>query len=240
MRSLAVALLLALVALATSPARGDSCELKDQEGWEPGEAQAELAKCEEVARVSTSVEVRFAALCRGATWAYRLAEPQGDRSSEHARHGMELAERARKMMPGRVEGHYKYAICLGLYLRENTLSGFTRVDDLITAAKRAVELDETYDRGGPHRLLALLYAEAPRFVGPGDRDLARKHLARLIAVAGEDEENKLAAVKVHMEIGEKERARELLKAADPERGRDERRRRELREEHGKLRKELDG
>lgn len=234
-----LAVVLSLVFLAASAARaGDPCDLdpavKDRAGME-----AELGRCETIARVATSTEARYEACCRGAAYAFALAEPESDRSSDLARRGVELAERGRADCPDRVEAHYRYALCLGVYLRENKLSALTKVDDLIAAAKRAIAIDERYDRGGPHRLLARLYAEAPRFIGPGDRDLARKHLARLLAIAGDDEENKLTAVHVHSEIGEADEARALLNRVDPERGADESHRRELRVERDRLEKELD-
>lgn len=173
-----------------------------------------LEDCEGIARVATESGVIYAAACRGAAYAFRLAEPEGESSGDLARRGFELAGRARLLAPGRVEAHYRYAVCLGIYLRENRLSGIARVGDLMSAARRAAELDGSYDRGGPHRLLARIYAEAPRLVGPGDHDLARTHLARLLELAGQDDENRLTAVSVHLSLGDEERARELLAKLD--------------------------
>lgn len=173
-----------------------------------------LEDSEGIARVATESGVVYAALCRGAAYAFRLAEPEGGSSGDLARRGFELAARARGLAPGRVEGHYRYAVCLGIYLRENRLSGIARVGDLLTAARRAAELDGSYDRGGPHRLLARIYAEAPRLVGPGDHDLARAHLARLLQLAGQDDENRLTAVSVHLSLGDEELARGLLAKID--------------------------
>jgi hypothetical protein len=222
---------------ALSARAQESCEPEDIH--EPRAVEAALGRCDAVARLTTSTETRFAALCRGAAYAFRLAEPEGDRSSDFAHHGVELARQARELQPGRVEGHYQYALCLGIYIRENRVAGFRKLDDLIAAANRAVECDERYDRGGPHRLLALLYAEAPRLVGPGDHDLARKHLARLLAVAGEDEENKLTAVHIQIEIGDDEKARATLKTVNLERIPEGPERLELRAQKQKLQKQLD-
>ena len=227
-----------LLALALPARAQESCE--PESIHEPPAVEAALARCESVARLTTSEATRFAALCRGAAYAFRLAEPEGDRSSELAKRGVELAQKARELRPHRVEGHYQYALCLGIYIRENKVTSFGKIDDLIAAANRAVECDERYDRGGPHRLLALLYAEAPRLVGPGDRDLARKHLARLLAVAGDDEENKLTAARVHREIGDDDGARALLRTVDPDHAPEGPSRQELRAEKLKLQKELSG
>src|SRR5262245_874751 len=127
--------MLIVLSAAMTVANGDSAE-PDNAIRDPRQVEAALSKCEEIAKITTSAEVRYAALRRGSCYAFRIAEPTGDRSSDLARRGLELAERARKIAPERVEGHYRFALCLGIYLRENTLSGLTRVDDLIEAAKR--------------------------------------------------------------------------------------------------------
>ena len=178
-----VAAVLVLLAIAGA-ARGETCE-PDDSIRDARAVEAALVREEAVAAAATSTVARYSALCRAASYAFRIAEPENDRSSDLAARGVELADRARKLAPDRPEAHYRYAICLGIYLRENKLSGFTRVDELIAAAKKVIEIDERYERAGGHRLLALLYAEAPRFIGPGDHDKARKHAARLLALAGD-------------------------------------------------------
>lgn len=58
----------------------------------------------------------------------------------------------------------------------------------------AIELDETYERAGPHRLVGRLHAVAPRvpfFTGWIDRDLALRHLERAVELAPEDLYNRL-------------------------------------------------
>ncbi|MBI3726436.1 hypothetical protein HY251_21140 [bacterium] len=198
--------------------------------------EAELARCEEIAKVSTG-DALFGALCRGACYAFDLAEPEGGRSGAIAERGCKLADQARKLRSERVEGHYRYALCLGIYLREHSLAALTRVSELVASAKRAVELDERYDRGGGHRLLASLYSEAPGFMG-GDRDLARKHLDGMLRVAGDDEENKLVAAKVYLEIGDRPGARAALAKCRPEREPDEATRKERQAELERLRRKL--
>ena len=165
-----------------------------------------IATQQEGSHAESTIEVRSALQFKQIT--------ERESSGDLARRGFELAGRARLLAPGRVEAHYRYAVCLGIYLRENRLSGIARVGDLMSAARRAAELDGSYDRGGPHRLLARIYAEAPRLVGPGDHDLARTHLARLLELAGQDDENRLTAVSVHLSLGDEERARELLAKLD--------------------------
>lgn len=121
-----------------------------------------------------------------------------------------------------------------MWLRDNKLRGIAWVSDLVAAGERAAAIDGRHDRGGPHRLLAILYAEAPRIFGPGDRGKARRHLAELLAIAGDDSENQLAAARVYLALGEKAEARAWLAKVDPDREADEATRREYRDERARL------
>jgi hypothetical protein len=202
-------------------------------------SENELTRLETVARVSTTTETTFRALCDGARVAFDLGEPETNRSGEFAARGLALADRARKLVPDRAEGHYRYALCLGIYLREHPLSGIRRAGELATSGEEAARLDEKFDNGGPHRFLAVLYAEAPRFVGPGDHDKAREHLARLLEIAPDAQENRVAAVRVHIALGEDDEARAALKDVKPDRASDEHERRYLTDERARLQKKLD-
>lgn len=211
-----------------------------QDGTSASKArEAELARLETVARVSTETATAFRAAYEGAHLAFDLAEPEGDASGDLAARGVELADRARQLLPDRVEGHYFHALCLGIYLREHKASGITRAKELVASGERAAALDERYDKGGPHRFLAVLYSEAPRWVGPGDHDKAREHLAKLLKNDGDDEANKLAAVRVLIELGDETEARQVLGSVRPEGGATEAERQLLRAERDRLRKKLD-
>lgn len=202
--------------------------------------ESELGRLEQIARVATTTEAAYRAECEGARIAFDLAEtPEGGTSGELAQRGLELADRARQLVPDRAEAHYRYALCLGLYLREHPLSGIRRAKELVISGERAAQLDERFDRGGPHRFLAILYSEAPRFVGPGDHDKAREHVARLLALDPDDEDNKLAAARVWINLGEKDRAHEVLARVHPERADSAEGRETLRSERARLQKKLD-
>jgi hypothetical protein len=225
-----------LVALLLAGVAGGA---RAQDASRVKQMESELGRLEQVAKVSTATEPTFRACCDGARLAYDLAEPEGDRSGDFAGRGVALADRARKIAPDRAEGHYRYALCLGLYLREHPLSGVSRTKDLVNAGERACQLDGSFDHGGPHRFLAILYSEAPRIVGPGDHDKARDHLAKLLALDPNDEDNKIAAARVYLSLGDDDKARALLQKVQPERGADEASRQSLRTERARLQKKLD-
>jgi len=62
------------------------------------------------------------------------------------------------------------------------------VGDVKAAFERSVELDETYDGGGPHRALAAFLAQVPRFLG-GGREEAKPHFERSIQLGPDYLEN---------------------------------------------------
>lgn len=165
---------------------------------------------ENIAKVSTSTETAYSAFCKSAEFAFKLAEQCPEQASEYSCKGYKLADAARKINPNRVEAQYDFALCMGIYLRENTFAGISKLDELIDAAKCAAKIDETYDHGGPHRILARIYSEAPRYIGPGDYGLAREHVQKLLEIAGDDVENELVAVRVYFEIGDTQKAKEML------------------------------
>jgi hypothetical protein len=229
---------LAALALLAGRAHAQSCEPEDVH--EKHALEGAIAQADQVASIATSAGVRYAAWCRSAAYSFRLAQQlKGDAASDWAEHGMRAADHARKQEPNRVEAHYRYTLCLSVYLREHTLEALTRVDELVDSAKRAVALDETYDGAGPHVVLALIYSQAPRLIGPGDHDLAREHMKRFLALAGDDEGNKVAAAKVHHELGEDDQARAVLRKVDLKRVNDQGRQQEIRIELEQLKKTLD-
>lgn len=81
---------------------------------------------------------------------------------ESAQHGLVFARRARELNPNGVEGHYWYALNVGLLANVDRAYGLDAVKEMEAALKRAIELDERYDLGGPPRVLGILYLRAPQ------------------------------------------------------------------------------
>jgi tetratricopeptide (TPR) repeat protein len=138
---------------------------------------------------------------------------RGGPRSDWARRGLDLAEKVRAAAPARPEGHYVYALNLGAYLSEHRLQGLRRVGDLIAAADEVNRLDDTFARGGGHRILAILYATAPSIIGPGDSEKALKHLARLLEIAPAYPPNRTAAARTYIELGDDKAARKEIALA---------------------------
>jgi tetratricopeptide (TPR) repeat protein len=80
---------------------------------------------------------------------------------EAAKSGIVLARHARELKPDGVEGHYWYAINVGLLADADRSYGLTAVGEMEPALKRAIELDERCDFAGPLRVLGILLLRTP-------------------------------------------------------------------------------
>ena len=74
-----------------------------------------------------------------------------------AKQGIVFARQARELQPDRVEGHYWYALAVGLLADANRAYGLKAVGEMEPALRRAIELDERYDYGGPVRVFGILF-----------------------------------------------------------------------------------
>ena len=92
-----------------------------------------------------------------------LAENQTSPESRRdaAKLGIVLARHGRELNPSRVECHYWYAINVGWLADVDRSYGLDAVGEMDTELKRAIEIDERYDLGGPLRVLGILYLRTP-------------------------------------------------------------------------------
>jgi len=89
------------------------------------------------------------------------SETRTEFRKEAAQRGIVLARRARALKPDRVEGHYWYAINVGLLADVDRSYGLSAVSEMETALNRAIEIDDGYDYAGPLRVLGILYLRTP-------------------------------------------------------------------------------
>ena len=129
-----------------------------------------------------------------------------------AKHGILLARQARELQPERVEGHYWYAITVGLLADVDRGYGLKAVGEMEPALRRAMALDERYDYGGPVRVLGILLLRTPS--PPVSIGSSRKGL-RLLQHAAElfpdYPENILYLAEALRDLHRNIEARELLK-----------------------------
>lgn len=127
---------------------------------------------------------------RACGWlADELYDPQnpGDNKTKRAHfsgRGVEYAKAAMDANPGGVEGHYYSGINLGLSATTKTVGAKFTVPSVRDAAKKAMQIDASYDHGGPPRLLGSLYAEAPPWpasIGDPDKGVELLEQAQKLA-----------------------------------------------------------
>ncbi len=129
---------------------------------------------------------------RTATW---LADEYYDDKTKRAHfagRGSEYAKAAIDLEPKRVEGHYYSGTNLGLTATTKTVGAKFMVPSVRDAAKKAMQLDTCFDRGGPARLLGSLYAEAPPWPASiGDPDKGVELLQQALKCAPDYPQNNL-------------------------------------------------
>ena len=114
---------------------------------------------------------------------YDPADPSRDKTkrAHFSGRGIEYAKAAIGLNPNGVEGHYYSGINLGLSATTKTIGAKFTVPSVRDAEKKAMQIDASYDKGGPPRVLGSLYANAPSWPASiGDPDKAVELLAQAL------------------------------------------------------------
>lgn len=142
-----------------------------------------------------------------------LAENDSDPAirKESAQRGIVMARRARELKPDRVEGHYWYAINVGLLADVDRAYGLDAVAEMEKALKRVIELDERYDFAGSLRLLAILHLRSPAPpVSIGSPRKGLRLLQRAVELFPDYTENYLYLAEALRDTGKPDDARTAL------------------------------
>ncbi|HEV7378142.1 MAG TPA: TRAP transporter TatT component family protein [Pyrinomonadaceae bacterium] len=129
----------------------------------------------------------------------------------HAR-GAAACERAARLKPSRVEGHFWLGVNLALLARlENSFKALGHALRARRFLQRAVRLNPSYHAAGPLRVLARLQHKLPMLFGGGTKR-ARANFERAINLAPANTVTRLYFAELLMEIGDKTRARKELES----------------------------
>lgn len=174
--------------LASSVAMAGPAEDKLAEGdrirqleWDEGKALDALAFYDEAHKLGAD---EFEVEWRKASAYFWAGENTKDskKLAEWGTKGVAHAEKAAKLKPDRVEGHYYTAVCWGTY--SHGVSIFSALKQgvekkFLNAITKAKEIDETFEDGAPLNALGRFYFELPW----PKRDLAKseKILAKNIS-----------------------------------------------------------
>jgi hypothetical protein len=114
-----------------------------------------------------------------------LDNGQKDEVRSLSKQCIEMANQAEVQQPGRAFPPYFRALCGSLAVRVTrgvfgkTFEAKSIAGQIEKDAQEAIRRDESYEDGGPLRLLGLYYLRAPRWpVGPGDVEKGTELLAR--------------------------------------------------------------
>jgi tetratricopeptide (TPR) repeat protein len=129
-----------------------------------------------------------------------------------AKEGVTHGERAIARDPKSAEGHYYLALNLGLIAQAQNLRALGLVPRIAAEAKRALELGPALERGGPLRLLGLLYAKAPPWpTSIGDMEEALRLLRKATADFADQPLNRLFLAEALLGAERYEEAKTALK-----------------------------
>ena len=128
-----------------------------------------------------------------------------------AKRGIVLARHARELKPDGVEGHYWYALNVGLLADVDRTYGLDAVNEMQAALKRAIELDERYDFGGPLCVLGLLHLRTPAPpVSIGSPRKGLRLLQRAVDLFPDYPENYLYLAEALRDTGRPDEARKAI------------------------------
>ncbi|MEZ0229646.1 MAG: hypothetical protein ACAI25_13535, partial [Planctomycetota bacterium] len=208
------ATLLSLLALVSGCAATASPDKVSRPSWR----EEKLATLEQE-KLSGHYESQW----RAAQLCYEMAdEDQGEnreksQRKELVKRGLAHAERATKLKPELVEGHFYKLILMGRLLELSTPEPVL-VADLRDQGERTARLEgaTTFECDGAHRFLGVFYSECPE-TGPwgyGDLDKADQNFQKALASAPDCPENFLAYAEFQYgKMENAEAARELAKKA---------------------------
>jgi tetratricopeptide (TPR) repeat protein len=202
---------LALTAAGAEKARKDGLALWAQQPRDLSRVIDAARKLEQAAR---TLRDDYDAQCEAAqALAFVSENATGtDARCEAAKSGIVLTRRARELKPDGVEGCYWYAINVGLLADVDRSYGLAAVGEMETALKRAIEIDERYDFGGPLRVLGILHLRTPpppTSIGSARKGL--KLLQRAVELFPDYPENYLYLAEALRDNGRVGEARETIR-----------------------------
>jgi hypothetical protein len=125
--------------------------------------------------------------------------------------GVQAAEAAVAVNPGRVEGHYYVAALVGRQAERATVGALDMVPRIQEEAQRAIDIDRTYDNCGPLLAMGMLLVAAPPWPQSiGDPETGIEFL-REAAACSDYPVNRIVLAEALLDQGNFEEARELLR-----------------------------
>jgi hypothetical protein len=156
-------------------------------------------------------------LSRLSYYAGFFALPQGVAADEKMaifQVGSESGDKARRLAPARVEGHYWYAVTLGGWgIAKGILNALSSAKPMRESLTEAIKIDPKYHFSGPLRVRGRLYNKLPGMISFGDNKLALEDLKRAVSLAPESKLNHIYLAEVQSKLQSKAEALKTLEFA---------------------------
>ncbi|MBI4831297.1 MAG: hypothetical protein HY801_07025 [Candidatus Lindowbacteria bacterium] len=154
----------------------------------------------------------YAYLAQVEFWRYEYAPEDSKERREFAKKGADLAKKALELDEGNVWANAWAAAMLGIHGQEEGIMSILHYLPKIAGyAKRAVELDESYNSAMAHQVLGNLYRlSPPRPIGIGNKKKSLEHLSRARELAPNCPVAAISYAELAISRRKKDEAREAL------------------------------
>jgi tetratricopeptide (TPR) repeat protein len=124
--------------------------------------------------------------------------------------GVYYAEKAVEMEPEKPDGHYWLGVNQGkVGETRGVLKSLALVKPIKNAMNKVIELERSYEDGGPDRVLGRVFFKLPGFAG-GDKKKSLEHLLKSKEYGPEDAVTRIYLAETYLALKEKDKAREEL------------------------------
>jgi tetratricopeptide (TPR) repeat protein len=124
--------------------------------------------------------------------------------------GIYYGKKAVELKPDRPDGYYWLGVVYGVYGEaRGVLKSLFLVDDIKEAMNKVIEIDRSYEDGGPDRVLGRVYFKLPGFAG-GDNKKSLEHLLKSKEFGPNDPVTRIYLADTYLELKQVDKAREEL------------------------------
>ena len=124
--------------------------------------------------------------------------------------GVYYAEKAVELEPEKPDGHYWLGVNHGkVGETRGVLKSLALVKPIKNAMNKVIELERTYEEGGPDRVLGRVYYKLPGFAG-GSKKKSLEHLLMSKDYGPNDAVTRIYLAETYLALKDKEKAREEL------------------------------
>jgi tetratricopeptide (TPR) repeat protein len=124
--------------------------------------------------------------------------------------GVYYAEKAVELEPEKSDGHYWLGVNHGkVGETRGVLKSLSLVKPIKNAMNKVIELDRSYEDGGPDRVLGRVFFKLPGFAG-GDKKKSLEHLLKSKEYGPEDAVTRIYLAETYLALKEKDKAKEEL------------------------------